>query len=796
MCRRLLSLIFLALVLGVAGGAGADNVDWTNNQPGNNSWCNLYNWDPEGIPSVPPPADVVFVSQVLEEDAGNHQGISPDRGPVIGTGCAALAASIHGPNPEFGHTQVIDINGTGTLDVTSDWLWRTGIGEAIVNVSDSAVVNVGGMWRGTDNGISIINIDGNPTITVDGVLRGGDEAGSFYFNMSGGYVEIGEDSEDEFAIGDNGGGEINVSGGKIICHGEMDMGGLRGSAEITVNMTAPGGLIRVESPFRFPGSASRAGSVFMNLDAGAIDCNEFHHGGSDGAPWTDDWLVDIEGGELRIWGDVRAAIDANVAAGQITAYDGEGEVLIQLIDGNTVVTGIPPDPNTASDPYPPHRSTLIEPNVVCHWTPGIQATSHDVYFGTDFDDVNDATTSDDPYQGNVEPNEWDPNGTGDLDLSTTYYWRIDERNGGVFKGRVWRFTIKSPIEDPNRKVWYKLDEADGYTAYDSSGYEHHGAVDGNELLWDPNDGHHPDSGGSRAFNFSGDDAETVIDVPPTVLDTMGSGVTIIVWLKDNFGNTENWVFGTGVGGEDGPYHVQASAPNDTGTVFFRAGNDTNDVLEADLKAHAEWHHYAFVKDESKDEMYIYFDSKELASKTGVDDTLSNVVGAAFKLGSVTWSSNYEYEGKMDDFKVFDYAMDAAGVAAEFRGGNLADPWAPDPGNYEQDVPRDANLAWRPGDYAVQHRVYLGTDWDDVNDADTSSAGIYRGQQDPCEYDPPGYLELDKTYYWRIDEVNDNDPCVWKGPIWQFTVANYLIIDNFESYDDDNRIYFTWEDGVV
>jgi len=42
---------------------------------------------------------------------------------------------------------------------------------------------------------------------------------------------------------------------------------------------------------------------------------------------------------------------------------------------------------------------------------------------------------------------------------------------------------------------------------------------------------------------------------------------------------------------------------------------------------------------------------------------------------------------------------------------------------------------------------------------------------------------------------------WTGPLWSFTTANFLIIDDFESYNDinegepgSNRIYNAWVDG--
>jgi len=107
------------------------------------------------------------------------------------------------------------------------------------------------------------------------------------------------------------------------------------------------------------------------------------------------------------------------------------------------------------------------------------------------------------------------------------------------------------------------------------------------------------------------------------------------------------------------------------------------------------------------------------------------------------------------------------------------------------------LTWTPGDNADLHDVYFGTDHDAVANATTKSTGIYRGRQ-PVEmttYDP-GILELNKTYYWRIDEVIEADPNnPQKGNIWSFTTACFIILDDFEDYDADNNIWFSWHDGL-
>ena len=98
----------------------------------------------------------------------------------------------------------------------------------------------------------------------------------------------------------------------------------------------------------------------------------------------------------------------------------------------------------ASRPRPGDNSADIYPyNVTLSWQPDEQAESHDVYFGTDYDTVADADVDSPQYVGRQTPSSYN---TEDLDVATTYYWRIDEVSGSyVAKGDVWNFTTEPPI---------------------------------------------------------------------------------------------------------------------------------------------------------------------------------------------------------------------------------------------------------------------------------------------------------------------------------------------------------------
>jgi hypothetical protein len=128
--------------------------------------------------------------------------------------------------------------------------------------------------------------------------------------------------------------------------------------------------------------------------------------------------------------------------------------------------------------------------------------------------------------------------------------------------------------------------------------------------------------------------------------------------------------------------------------------------------------------------------------------------------------------------------------------------SPNPYSGAENVNQISVLKWVAGDNAESHQVYFGTDKDAVRNATTASAE-YKGSKNLGDesYDP-GLLEQDTTYCWRIDEVNNLNPnSPWKGGVWTFTTADYLVVDDIESYNDidppdpaSNTIFAYWIDG--
>lgn len=76
---------------------------------------------------------------------------------------------------------------------------------------------------------------------------------------------------------------------------------------------------------------------------------------------------------------------------------------------------------------PADNATYQLTDLTLMWTPGRYAVTHDIYFGTDFGAVDNATHDSNEYIGNfvIDANSFSPPG---LEYEQTYYWRIDEVN--------------------------------------------------------------------------------------------------------------------------------------------------------------------------------------------------------------------------------------------------------------------------------------------------------------------------------------------------------------------------------
>ena len=98
------------------------------------------------------------------------------------------------------------------------------------------------------------------------------------------------------------------------------------------------------------------------------------------------------------------------------------------------------DPVLAGSPSPADEHPDVLRDSILTWSPGMFSGTHNVYFGTDLDEITNATV---PTSADQSANSYDP---GRLEFGQTYYWRVDEVNSTpdktVHAGDVWSFTAE------------------------------------------------------------------------------------------------------------------------------------------------------------------------------------------------------------------------------------------------------------------------------------------------------------------------------------------------------------------
>ena len=432
---------------------------------------------------------------------------------------------------------------------------------------------------------------------------------------------------------------------------------------------------------------------------------------------------------------------------------------------------------TATKPNPPDGGRFVAPDVTLTWLPSIDVKFHNVFFGDNFDDVNNASGR--------RPNAdaaYDP---GPLEFNKVYYWRVDEFGGTTtHRGDVWSFRTEpvTPIYDPDLVGWWKLDDDGSGFITDSSGYGHHGTLGGDPLWVAGFDGD------ALEFDNAGD--FVTIDGYKGIMGT--NPFTITAWIKTaTNGQMISWG-GTGAG-------QRVEFRVNSGRLRFdtSGGNVQGDTDVLDN----QWHHVALTVQAnatiSSGDVSFYLDGQDdtrTSSDTDVLNLTSNFdvqIGQMYDLSSSRW-----YIGLIDDVRIYSKILTPEEIEKTMAG----DPrlsWDPKPAhasmpNIDDIVP----LGWSPGDSVASHDVYFGTDKIAVTDAGASdTTGIYQGRQNNTEFLPSERLEYNQTYYWRVDEYNA-DETVSKGRLWSFTVADFIVVDDFEDYNDypPDRIFEAWQDG--
>ncbi len=433
-------------------------------------------------------------------------------------------------------------------------------------------------------------------------------------------------------------------------------------------------------------------------------------------------------------------------------------------------------PRTAYNTDPPDGAKFIGTDVTLSWMAGFHAKLHYVHFGDNFDDVNNAVVGLSLTDAAYTP--------GALELDKTYYWRVDEFDGAqTIEGNVWSFKTMPviPVTDPNLICWWTLEEGSGTNVLDWSGHGNHGTFNNDPKWVDGYDG--------SALQFDGVNDSVIYYLPE---EETWSAYTVALWAKADVvsQSLNSCVFAN---------HMTFA----TDTPSMQISYDDSDnyqyhgPIDAIIgPATLTWVHLCVTGEGSN--VSLYYNGDLVTSfDHGTGDTVFTKFAIAINRAEDNW-----FEGSIDDCRVYNRALTQEEVQLAMRG-DLMLAWKPGPADGSLLNLRDAGpLSFSPGDNASEHDVYFGTDKDAVSNADASdTTGVYRGRQGSTSYNATQDVEWGGgPYYWRIDEVNI-DGSISKGRIWSFSVADFIGVDDFESYNDldpddpaSNRIFNTWIDG--
>ncbi|MBN1972098.1 MAG: discoidin domain-containing protein [Sedimentisphaerales bacterium] len=389
-----------------------------------------------------------------------------------------------------------------------------------------------------------------------------------------------------------------------------------------------------------------------------------------------------------------------------------------------------PTPEQAKKPSPAHRANDIPRSVTLSWKPGIAAQTHNLFFGSDLNDVNNATLAE--HSGVIVVEGLDVNNyeIDNLDFETIYYWRVDEVTGGtsgsIYKGILWSFT--------SEPYSYKI-PGENITASAGSSYP------GN----DPN----------NTINESGLNPENM-DLHSQITSDMWLGTGIDgnnVWIRYDFNKLYKlhemlvWNYNGAIFSDAGFKEVKIEYSDDGQTW-----ETLPDVPEFAQAPGVEGYEYNTV-----------VDFNEVSAQSVRLTVLSN------------WSGSDQFLSGLSEVRFMYIPVRAR---------------EPEPEAGTADVAVDAALSWRAGRDAAEHNVYISTNEQMVIDGNAPSQTV-------VESSYLAALMLGQTYYWRVDEVNNNEtPDVWPGDIWNFSTREYVSIEDFEDYNDSQsyEIWNTWTDG--
>jgi len=446
----------------------------------------------------------------------------------------------------------------------------------------------------------------------------------------------------------------------------------------------------------------------------------------------------------------------------------------------------------AYDPEPADGAEFVDPNVTLSWEPGYRAMIHFVYFGDNFEEVNNASEGRIGATATYSP--------GLLELGKTYYWRVDESDGrDTHKGDVWSFTVGAGVrvegtiyvdavngDDNNNGLRLQAAFATIQKGIDV-------AAEGEIVLVYPGLYQEEINFMGKALTVQGV-AASPAGVP--VLQNPGDFAVSFYYGEGRGSILKNFIIRDSFMGvfiaDSSPTISNLTIAGNTYGIEAYADSEpyiSNTILwnntDGDLFGCRAW--YSCVErggegDITADPLFVdpENDDYHIRSERGrywpEHDiwVLDKVTSPCVDGGDPDTDTLNEPmpNGGLINIGAYGGTLEASLSPSEQpspSSGKASNPYPPD-GAVE--VEGHITLTWTAGLNAVSHDIYLSSNRDVVANADTSdTTGTYQGRQTATSYTLPegvGWLTMD--HYWRIDQI-DSEGNKTKGDVWTFTTIS-------------------------
>ena len=313
-------------------------------------------------------------------------------------------------------------------------------------------------------------------------------------------------------------------------------------------------------------------------------------------------------------------------------------------------------------------------------------------------------------------------------------------------------------------------------ALDASGNGLNGTINGTVVPTADRSGN-PDS----AMQFGGGAGDNVDLGDPPQLQLTGA-MTLAAWVSLDSSNTNNgriFAKAGGSGARSWSLNIEASSGGVANPATFQvsaSGASNISISDPEPLPTDEWVHVAGVyRPGEATEIYV---NGQLKARNTTDIPTSQFSnnGRTVLIGSRNDCSNCGWVGSIDDVRIYDESLSEGEILSVMAGEPRLAAFHPNPPDGATVEDTWTTLNWSAGYFAVSHDVYLGDNFNDVNEG---TADTFRGNQTDKfavagfpGYPYPDGLVPGTTYYWRIDEVNQAEPnSPWKGDVWSFSIPS-------------------------